>query len=162
LRAISCEPYSVVVMDAAIQRFEYTFEAFWKFVRDYLREIDGVVYNSPRSCFREALDNGFIWEEQAMVCMEMTDDRNLTSHTYVEELDEQMYKKNRKLPQAYGKHTGGRQENRCRGGVCAPPVGAPLIDIATHKAGINPVTTLYGYLFMGVCFTTSRLQFKMI
>ena len=93
LKAISCEPYSVVVRDAAIQRFEYTFEAFWKFVRDYLREVDGITCNSPRSCFREALGSGLIGGEQTVACMEMTDDRNLTSHTYVEELAEQIYKK---------------------------------------------------------------------
>lgn len=35
LKEIAKEPFSVIVRDAAIQRFEYTFEAFWKFVREY-------------------------------------------------------------------------------------------------------------------------------
>ena len=30
------EPFSIIVRDAAIQRFEYTFEALWKFLKDYL------------------------------------------------------------------------------------------------------------------------------
>ena len=93
LKEISREPYSVVVRDAAIQRFEYTFEAFWKFLRDYLRETEGIRCNSPKSCFREALSAGLISEEQTMTCLEMTDDRNLTSHTYIEELAEQIYRK---------------------------------------------------------------------
>ena len=28
-----------------------------------------------------------------MTCLEMTDDRNLTSHTYIEEIAEQIYKR---------------------------------------------------------------------
>jgi len=93
LKEISQEPYSTVVRDATIQRFEYTFEAFWKFLRDYLREIEGIRCNSPKSCFREALSAGLMKEEQTMTCLEMTDDRNLTAHTYIEEVAEQIYKK---------------------------------------------------------------------
>ena len=33
---------SVVERDAALQRFEYTFEAVWKAVQLYLREIEGL------------------------------------------------------------------------------------------------------------------------
>ena len=90
---ISREPYSVIVRDAAIQRFEYTFEAFWKFLREYLGEYEGIKCNSPKSCFREVLSAGFISEEQAITCLEMTDDRNLTAHTYIENLAEIIYKK---------------------------------------------------------------------
>jgi len=93
LKEVSQEPYSVIVRDASIQRFEYTFEAFWKFLRDYLKEIEGIRCNSPKSCFREALATGLINEEQAMALLEMTDDRNLTSHTYIEEVAEQIYRK---------------------------------------------------------------------
>jgi len=93
LKEITREPYSVVVRDAAIQRFEYTFEAFWKFLRDYLREAEGIRCNSPKSCFREAMGAGLISEEQSMTCLEMTDDRNLTSHTYIETVADQIYGK---------------------------------------------------------------------
>lgn len=92
LKEIFQEPYSVIVRDAAIQRFEYTFETFWKLLREYLRECEGIRCNSPKSCFREALSAGLITEEQAMTCLEMTDDRNLTSHTYIEKIAEQIYK----------------------------------------------------------------------
>ena len=33
LQAILKEPYSLIVRDATIQRFEYTFEALWKFIQ---------------------------------------------------------------------------------------------------------------------------------
>ena len=93
LKEITREPYSLVVRDAAIQRFEYTFEAFWKLLRDYLRETEGIRCNSPKSCFREALSAGLVNEGQTTTCLEMTDDRNLTAHTYIEQLAEQIYKK---------------------------------------------------------------------
>jgi nucleotidyltransferase substrate binding protein (TIGR01987 family) len=91
LREILKQPYSVIVRDAAIQRFEYTFETSWKLLKEYLRECEGVISNSPKSCFREALSAGLINEEQTMTCLEMADDRNLTSHTYIEEVAEQIY-----------------------------------------------------------------------
>jgi hypothetical protein len=58
LREILEQPYSVIVRDATIRRFEYTFESFWKLLREYLRECEGVISNSPKSCFREALSAG--------------------------------------------------------------------------------------------------------
>jgi len=93
LKEISQESYSIVVRDATIQRFEYTFEAFWTLSRDYLRETEGIRCNSPKSCFREALSAGLISEEQTVACLEMTDDRNLTSHTYIEKLAERIYER---------------------------------------------------------------------
>ncbi len=93
LREILREPYSVIVRDATIQRFEYTFEIFWKLVKEYLYNHEGIECNSPKSCFREALSVGLLNEEQAITCLEMTDDRNLTSHTYVEEVAESIYEK---------------------------------------------------------------------
>ncbi len=54
LKEITEEPYSVIVRDAAIQRFEYSFEIFWKFLKEYLSAREGIVCNSPKSCFREA------------------------------------------------------------------------------------------------------------
>jgi nucleotidyltransferase substrate binding protein, HI0074 family len=118
LKEISRESYSVVVRDAAIQRFEYTFEAFWKFLRDYLREAEGIRCNSPKSCFREALSAGLINEKQAMTCLEMTDDRNLTSHTYIEQLAEQIYGKIKsycRLMEEIFNHTKNESEGKKRG-----------------------------------------------
>jgi hypothetical protein len=53
LKEILNEPFSVIVRDATIQRFEYTFEALWKFLKEFLKEREGIICNSPKSCYRE-------------------------------------------------------------------------------------------------------------
>lgn len=93
LKNILEEPFSVIVRDAAIQRFEYSFEIMWKFLKDYLKEKEGIICNSPKSCFREAFSVGLLNEEETILSLEMTDDRNVTSHTYKEEVAEMLYKK---------------------------------------------------------------------
>ncbi len=96
LKDILDEPFSVIVRDATIQRFEYTFEALWKFLKEYLKEREGVVCNSPKSCFREFFLLERITDEEATVgFLEMTDDRNMTSHTYKEEVSKILYEKMR-------------------------------------------------------------------
>lgn len=80
------EPYSIIVRDAAIQRFEFTFEAVWKYAKAYLVAYEGIVCRSPKSCFREAFKVGLLDEEQTVTALEMVDDRNRTVHTYHEEV----------------------------------------------------------------------------
>lgn len=91
LENILREPYSIIVRDATIQRFEYTFEAFWKFVREYLKVKEGVVANSPKMCFREMFSLGFCEEEDTVKFLEMTDRRNETAHTYRERVAQSIY-----------------------------------------------------------------------
>lgn len=93
LREILQQPFSIIVRDAAIQRFEYTFEAFWKFIKEYLRIKEGIICNSPKSCFREVFTVGIMKEEETIKFLEMTDDRNMTSHTYKEEVAQIIYGK---------------------------------------------------------------------
>ena len=93
LKDILREPFSVIVRDAAIQRFEYTFEAFWKFIREYLKEKEGIIANSPKSCFKEVFSLGFSSEEETVALQEMTDKRNDTSHTYKEDVAQGIYEK---------------------------------------------------------------------
>ena len=93
LREILAQPYSVIVRDAAIQRFEFTFEAVWKYSREFLKNREGIVCNSPKSCFRELFSVGILSEEETLTLLEMTDDRNLTSHTYKEEVSQLIYNK---------------------------------------------------------------------
>ena len=93
LKAITEEPYSIIVRDAAIQRFEYTFETFWKVVKNYLDVQEGIICNSPKSCFKEAFKAGLLSEEETIKILEMVDDRNLTSHTYREEVAEEIYRR---------------------------------------------------------------------
>ncbi|WP_297890513.1 nucleotidyltransferase substrate binding protein, partial [Sulfurihydrogenibium sp.] len=68
------EDYSVIVRDATIQRFEYTFEILWKTIKEYLEKVEYVPCNSPKSCFREALREGLLSEEEAELCLEMLED----------------------------------------------------------------------------------------
>jgi nucleotidyltransferase substrate binding protein (TIGR01987 family) len=91
LKEIVEEPYSTIVRDAAIKRFEYSFDIFWKFVKDYLRVQEGIECASPKSCFREAFKVGILSEEETVKVLEMTDDRNLSTHTYDEEAVEEIY-----------------------------------------------------------------------
>lgn len=84
--------YSVLIQDASIQRFEYTTEAVWKCLQSYLKEFEGILCASPKACFREAKKVKLLDEEAVNLALEMIDDRNLTSHTYHEEVAEMLYK----------------------------------------------------------------------
>jgi len=75
-----------VIRDAAIQRFEYTFEAVWKAAQLYLREVEGLEVGSPKGVIRASFQVGIFDENQARSALEMADDRNLTVHTYNEAL----------------------------------------------------------------------------
>jgi nucleotidyltransferase substrate binding protein (TIGR01987 family) len=91
LKDILREPFTLIVRDATIQRFEYTFEAAWKVLREYLKKREGILANSPKSCFREAFSLGLFSEEEATLSLEMTDRRNDTSHTYREEIAQAIF-----------------------------------------------------------------------
>lgn len=86
-------PLNTIVRDASIQRFEYTFEAVWKLLKVYLESQEGIVCTSPKSCFRHALRAGLLSLERTETCLTMTDDRNLTSHTYIEAIAQTIYEK---------------------------------------------------------------------
>ena len=91
LEEIVDEPYSTIVRDASIKRFEYSFDIFWKLIKDYLRVQEGIECASPKSCFREAFKVGILSEEETAKVLEMADDRNLSTHTYDEEAIEEIY-----------------------------------------------------------------------
>ncbi len=80
-----------VVRDAAIQRFEYTFEATWKAAQLFLREREGMEQGSPKGVMRTCLQVGLLTEDQVRLALEMADDRNLTVHTYNEELARKIF-----------------------------------------------------------------------
>jgi nucleotidyltransferase substrate binding protein (TIGR01987 family) len=73
------------VRDGLIQNFEFTVEAIWKLLLELL--IDYFKSNcaaSPRVVFREAIKAGLLSEAEVEICLNMVDDRNLSSHTYKE------------------------------------------------------------------------------
>lgn len=81
-----------IIRDATIQRFEFTVEAIWKFAQLYLRQKEGVDLASPKGVFRACFQNQIILkEEDCKLALEMVDDRNLTVHTYNEELAIKIY-----------------------------------------------------------------------
>jgi nucleotidyltransferase substrate binding protein (TIGR01987 family) len=79
--------------DSSIQRFEFTVEIFWKLLKNILQDNEGIFCNSPKSCVREFFALGYIKESNTKILLEMFDDRNLTSHTYHEEIAEIIFLK---------------------------------------------------------------------
>jgi nucleotidyltransferase substrate binding protein (TIGR01987 family) len=68
-----------------IQAFEFTFEQSWKSVQKIAGH-QGVNVASPKQAFSFALSAGWIVSENEKKWLKMIEDRNLTSHTYKEEL----------------------------------------------------------------------------
>ena len=82
---------TAVQRDAAIQRFEYSYEAVWKAAQRYLLVIDGIQAGSPKSTIRASFQAGLLTEKRTEQALQMVDDRNLTSHTYNEALAEAIF-----------------------------------------------------------------------
>jgi len=78
----------IILRDAMIQRFEYSTEAFWKYLKAYLSVEHNLSANSPREVIRTGLKAKLYDEAISQELLQMLDDRNLTSHTYVEEIAE--------------------------------------------------------------------------
>jgi len=87
------QPFTVIVRDASIQRFEYTFETFWKLLKISLLEFEGFECASPKSCMRKALETGLIKATEIEDALLMCDDRNLVSHTYIENIAATIYQR---------------------------------------------------------------------
>lgn len=81
-------PFSALVRHAAIKRFEFTFELAWKSLQRYLKE-EGLVAQSPREAFRVAARAGLISDDAPWGVV--LEDRNLTVHTYDENLANAVY-----------------------------------------------------------------------
>jgi len=80
-----------IVRDAGIQRFEYSFEAVWKAAQAVLREKYGLPLGSPKPVVRACFENALLTEEQARSALAMVDHRNLTAHTYNEQLADEIF-----------------------------------------------------------------------
>jgi nucleotidyltransferase substrate binding protein (TIGR01987 family) len=87
LKALA-QPKDEFVRDSAIQRFEFTFELFWKVLRQYAAR-EGIEVNSPRASIREAFRLKIIGPDPQY--LEMLESRNLSTHTYEEELAEELF-----------------------------------------------------------------------
>lgn len=76
-------------IDATIQRFEFTFELFWKALKKKIFYDHALELNSPKSVLQAAYTNQLIMNEK--MWLNMLSDRNLTLHTYNQELALEIY-----------------------------------------------------------------------
>lgn len=77
------EDLSELEQAGIIQFFEMTFELAWKVLKDYL-EAEGYLVKSPRETIKQAFQIGLI--NEGHIWMEALAVRNLTTHTYDENL----------------------------------------------------------------------------
>lgn len=80
--------------DSLIQKFEFTIELFWKYLKIYLVEIKNVklVSSSPSDVIRDGCRSGLFNEKDAEAFVKMLKCRNQTSHIYKEEVADQIAK----------------------------------------------------------------------
>jgi nucleotidyltransferase substrate binding protein (TIGR01987 family) len=94
LRELAVRPApSKIERDAAIQRFEYSFEAAWKTAQRFLAVVEGIEAGSPKSAIRACHEAGLLQSDDTERALAMADDRNLTAHTYNEGLAEAIFKR---------------------------------------------------------------------
>ncbi|MGA8164134.1 MAG: HI0074 family nucleotidyltransferase substrate-binding subunit [Waddliaceae bacterium] len=78
------------MLDATIQRFEFSVELFWKTLKHLLAS-KGRKVNLPKEILQEAYASG--WLDNESLWIEMLRDRNQTSHTYRHELALEIYQR---------------------------------------------------------------------
>lgn len=76
--------------DGVIQRFEFTFEVFWKTLSVFLKA-KGLETKTPRDALKEAFR--LEWLDNESLFLDMLDDRNKTSHIYDENESRRIYKR---------------------------------------------------------------------
>jgi len=74
-----------IFRDSTIQRFEFTTEIMWKTLKEFLKEREGIVCKSPKSCIREFFSVGYLNEEETYQLLKAVDDRNRAFHQEVAE-----------------------------------------------------------------------------
>jgi nucleotidyltransferase substrate binding protein (TIGR01987 family) len=89
LREAASMPKNDIVRDSVIQRFEFTVELSWKALARRLRSEGLAESLTPKAAIREGARLGFVADSEAW--LNFLDDRNLSSHTYKEDLAERVY-----------------------------------------------------------------------
>ena len=82
-------PKNDIVRDSVIQRFEFTVELSWKALARRLKNEGLAEAFTPKAAIREGARLGFLDDPEAW--LGFLDDRNLSSHTYKEDLAERVY-----------------------------------------------------------------------
>ncbi len=85
------DPENILVRDATIQRFEYSYELCWKTIKVFLKEQKGDIATSPKECFRFLGKHTLLSPEEVEASLKMVDDRNETSHAYGEKFIQELY-----------------------------------------------------------------------
>lgn len=82
-----------LMRDGVVQRFEYCTDSFWKFLKLYLENVKtaSIALPSPREILKLAFHHDIIDNHEYKILLDCVSDRNLTSHTYNEELAEAIY-----------------------------------------------------------------------
>ena len=85
--------YRLELRDSAIQRFEYSIDTFWKFLKIYMQDYLKVSFESsaPRSVIREALNADLLSAEEFEKLMHAITNRNETSHAYNESIAQEVF-----------------------------------------------------------------------
>src|SRR5438094_859241 len=95
LQEVVVMPKNQIVRDSAILRFEIALDLSWKVLKNYLEDVHGILCVSPKGCYREAFKVGVL--ERGDKWLTLVDLRNLTMHTYNEQIAEDIY---REIPSA--------------------------------------------------------------
>lgn len=79
---------AISLRDSLVQRFEYSVDLFWKYLKLYLEEVEKTALErtSPRAIIRTCSSIKLLSENEAKTALEMLDHRNATSHIYREEI----------------------------------------------------------------------------
>lgn len=79
------QPKNEFIRDSVIQRFEFSVELAWKTARKRM----GTATTAPKDVIREMAQGGYI--QDVDIWLKAIDMRNLSSHTYKEDLAELVY-----------------------------------------------------------------------
>ncbi len=85
LESALAQPKDEFIRDSVIQRFEFCIELAWK----TSRKVMGSATPAPKDVLREMVQGGYI--SNIELWLKAIDMRNLSSHTYREDLAEQVY-----------------------------------------------------------------------
>jgi nucleotidyltransferase substrate binding protein (TIGR01987 family) len=83
--------FDEIIRDSAIQRFEICYEIAWKAMKQTLLFKGSDAGNSPRDIFKNAFKLSLIRDEN--IWLDILVKRNLSTHTYSEELANSLYQK---------------------------------------------------------------------
>lgn len=95
LKKALSQDFNEFTRDAAIQRFEYTFELAWKAMKRALKE-EGLETGSPKQIFRTAFQAKMI--DDVETWFGLLKERNLTVHTYNEDTANEVYLSAKSFP----------------------------------------------------------------